>query len=817
MRTEAGHFLRTLTTRQFSFISGHLLKPGSLDGIEVLSFDVFDTLLFRRCSPDTVQLGVARELAEACRAETGADAETALALRLQAYEMISAANAKLGLDGEAHVDSIHREWVRLLLPSEPQRWAELAALALDTKLRLEMWACYANPQALALLTELSARGMRLIFVSDMYLGQENVSKLLHSAGLGHFFSAGYVSGDVALLKRSGRLFQYVLEKEQVAPGRILHIGDNHDADGLQAAKLGLRTMVYSEREPTLLRHAFDASTAARKSGWHGVSLARFVNPERDMASIPYLIGRDRLGVVFSNYIHGLIEYCVRIGADGVYFLSREGLVLKDIYSVLANTISPNAPPAFYLCLSRLSAAKAAMRGFGARELSLTASASRVATTRRLFKTLELNDHDLSHIAATYGLDDIDAKVDVLGSQEVRALASSQEVQLQATAVGDQARENLTEYLSSLGFFDAKMVVLADVGWGGQIHESLELALSEVAHPKIHSYFLGIDNKAVERRIAGLRLHADISDISAYDWAGCAALKCVQIFESVCRAPHATVTGHMNSLPVFLAEESRERLAEIADNPRIATIQAGLMDAAVQYARYISMVGISASALREYTRTMIARIVYAPRPCELAELSSITNVANFGSDDAQVLTAKLTVRRISRAFFDIRTSLWREGSVAGIFGQLGSLIWAALREVNWICRLPTQQAPGSEQPAATNRTGRIPKVEAFPYERDLSILSRELSSQYMKNAQHVRSSEAVGAFELIGLHISHSLANLLLALHGKKRVQATLLPLGPALMRELYASRMYMALVGRHPKVREAIRHVLTRLLHVNGA
>lgn len=768
--------MRYRTFRRFEELFAHLARPGALEGVRTISFDVFDTLVFRRCSPEAVQHGVARALAEFAGRPAGEAAEV-LRMREACYAEEASLNRSRGLDGDAHLTAINARWATKLFPDERSRWPGLAAFATEEKLRYEELACYTNPAMPAALHALRQRGFRLIYVSDMYLGEELVSRLLARCGLRQFFDAGYVSGDHALTKRTGRLFREVLAREGTDAASMMHIGDNARADGRRATALGIAACVVTERHAAASRDASDYALALSCPEWHAVAASRFAAPWREAGPTGMAIGRDVLGPVFASYTHGLAEHCARIGADKVYFLSREGLLLRDLYEDWRAAFGFGLPSSDYLCLSRLTTVSASMRGFGARELALAANANREVTARKLLQPLRLPDDAVAAYAAAWGLRDQDAAIVDFEPHAFAETRIDDVLRERGREVGESARRELLEYLSRAGFFQGANAVLADVGWGGQIHENLEIALGDLPRPVLHSYFLGTDAKGDSRRRRGLDIHADFAEATRYGWAGGAALKCVHIIENVCRAPHGTVVSYRDGEPVFQSEQDPGRRAERADDPRISLLQAGIRDFVAGYARYAEMSGMP--FVLGYARSMFARLAFMPRAAELQWIGDIRNVANFGSDETLPLVA--APRAAGSFIASVRESLWREGAVARRFGRWAALIGAAARERAWIRKLPAQDGLPS---SCTGAAFQSPPMREDPAEGNSPLLSllHDRSAALAAEARASAEPEAWRApmtlMELVALHVSHGAANVMLILSGDRRVPSDLLPIGP---------------------------------------
>lgn len=82
-----------------------------------------------------------------------------------------------------------------------------------------------------------ARSHRLVIVSNF---DSRLRRILRDLELLHFFEALFLSCEQKLSKPDPRLFQRVSESLQVAPGTILHVGDDPECDWAGAEAAGLR-------------------------------------------------------------------------------------------------------------------------------------------------------------------------------------------------------------------------------------------------------------------------------------------------------------------------------------------------------------------------------------------------------------------------------------------------------------------------------------------------------------------------------------------------------------------------------------------------
>jgi HAD superfamily hydrolase (TIGR01549 family) len=112
----------------------------------------------------------------------------------------------------------------------------------EKEIELELDVCYANPYILELYKILKNNNKRIVFISDMYLPSCVLQKILEKNG---FYNANeiYVSNEYGYNKASGMLFKVVKDKYPI-DNKIAHIGDNFESDIKGAAIANIAAFHY---------------------------------------------------------------------------------------------------------------------------------------------------------------------------------------------------------------------------------------------------------------------------------------------------------------------------------------------------------------------------------------------------------------------------------------------------------------------------------------------------------------------------------------------------------------------------------------------
>jgi FMN phosphatase YigB (HAD superfamily) len=218
--------------------------------VDLVSVDLFDTLLLRdHCCERRRFLKMARAAGPALeRAGWRVPVQALYRSRLDAHRLAYRALEWGRPHGDVPLARIHHLQTTVLgLPPEAAEVLKAVELAFEAA------SLHPNRRLLRRLAALSARGKRVIAISDMYLPRELLCELLDRVAPGHPIDAVYCSAELNLTKRSARLFGAVLEREGVSADRVLHLGDDRRADLEMARSAGLQSRWLPRRHMQLLR------------------------------------------------------------------------------------------------------------------------------------------------------------------------------------------------------------------------------------------------------------------------------------------------------------------------------------------------------------------------------------------------------------------------------------------------------------------------------------------------------------------------------------------------------------------------------------
>jgi FMN phosphatase YigB (HAD superfamily) len=662
----------------------------NLDRFDVISFDVFDTLL-RRCiyPPELIKERSAALFSEILKDfDIEAQTEYILDCRQLCENKLRKEASDLGYDPECDFEQLAYKLVEHVLADlmqlkiDKELIADLSNRFIECEIYLELETSIPNSEMCALYRELQTIGKRTILTSDMYLSSEHIKILLNKNDVTVASEDCYVSSKSKLCKWSGRLFKHWLDVESVTPDRVIHIGDNPQSDYLSAIREGLNVILYIDpqenRRRAELQSAYQLSE--KHSYWQGAYTLRICNSLKKATlsnDFLYDYGYHFLGPAFSAYIHCVVEKIKLYKIDHVLFLAREGFLFQKIYDCFNSQLGLSGlqPTTFYACLSRYSTGLASVQYLSPREIQTGTYKMHQQGLASVLKTYGLPQQLFASIAAEYGIYDITEPIyDCYSHPGVLGFLGDARVQDAVAESRTVAKKKLSTYLDDCNFWGRnRKVALLDVGWEGTIQDNLIHAFGQRSDfPILYGLYFG--------RVKGrnfLQYSPSISEGLMYDFrrrdiSEQSITNFVQIFEQAARAPHgSTLTYELNYEeqvePVFKPENSQDRKDEIDLNPSLAILQQGILDFADCYSKAIFLTGYSSVDVKPYILANISRFINLPRRKEAWNiLNKMKHSEDFGANNS------LSLGINNFQTFSIKQWLYMINEYSNVFWKQGTL-------------------------------------------------------------------------------------------------------------------------------------------------
>lgn len=481
--------------------------------VAAVTFDVFDTLIKR---PTEVPADAYKFLERGALEITHGVAEDFARVRLNA----EVNTRELSEKGEITLEEIYASIQTYYdLPEQTTK------ALLQAEIEMEVGLIQPRPFGQKCWDIAVSSGKPIYLISDMYLSAEVIERMLRKAGY-QAYKKLFLSSDYLVRKKEGGLFDVALQEIKLQPSQVLHIGDNKVADVEQAQARGMKTfrllraidrlrgndhykLIYPPRSGAgerarsaiagLTAHAlFDAPAGEheKNSHFHGN---------------PHHLGYAGLGPLLTGFMLWLGRQAQRDGITRLYFLSREGWILKQVYDAL-HVNDSSAVPSTYLYASRRATRVASLRSQGD-VLALSGQPFRAGVTvgellQNRFGLAESNVDPLIRADSGYSGWADRLESDPAGRVKFSGLCGR--LMEQILEVAGRERECYLAYLERAGFSQCDNPGVVDIGWKG----NMQGALADLIGRPIHGYYYATLQGAEVWKAKGNKLWAYMGDLLA---------------------------------------------------------------------------------------------------------------------------------------------------------------------------------------------------------------------------------------------------------------------------------------------------------------
>ncbi len=296
----------------------------------MVSFDIFDTLITRRTiSPHGIFLLVQEKLLRQWKDTKYCHfSRNFCTLRINAEKDARISAANQGRE-EVTIDEIYD-----LLAYRNNLPKELVNGIKECEIQSEIEYSYPLVSHLKLLEQHLSEGEHVVLISDMYLSERIIREMLIRISSVFCDMPIYVSCETGKTKQSGSLFFEVAKRENASFGNWLHYGDNRKSDYLVPKMLGIDARYLSQEELKPWEKELNKRILLENSV-NPLALQLYLGAARNLRaenkwSQAGQIGASLGGMILYPYVWWLIHKSMDMGIRRLYFIARDGYVLKRI-------------------------------------------------------------------------------------------------------------------------------------------------------------------------------------------------------------------------------------------------------------------------------------------------------------------------------------------------------------------------------------------------------------------------------------------------------------------------------------------------------
>ena len=467
-----------------------------LSSSEILSFDIFDTLLIR---PFATPHMVFRYLEGKVAKEFG----------IFNFEKVRIESESIARERKNYQYDVTLSEIYSVL----SEFAGIDLKTADRLLRLEVTTeknllipRYAVIEKAKYAKDL---GKRVILVSDTYFEREHIEEILFLKGI-DFFDEIYLSSEIGKRKDRGDLWDHVFAAERIRKDNFTHIGDNEQSDVQEIGDNGFTdNLVHVMRPTALFRHselgrvlweAMRPYNGWRENLLYGMIGNYFCNdPDgKKLFNSPRILddfegfGYVVFGPIIYNFMNWVLKCSIEDECTQLWFISREGYLLDTVFKTMVN--HPNFfhwkekfPAGRYVPCSRRAAIFSLLR----KESDIPRLLDGVFKgTLRDFLTQRLSIAVIKPIEARIGTRSLDQCISLPEDYDtvLKQMRKISDILIEEAKI---ERKSFIDYFKNLEFEESNRIAIVDIGYSGTIQS----ALSELLHHPINGYYFVTETKA----------------------------------------------------------------------------------------------------------------------------------------------------------------------------------------------------------------------------------------------------------------------------------------------------------------------------------
>jgi HAD superfamily hydrolase (TIGR01549 family) len=472
---------------RFGFID-KFRKMVSKKTVKYISFDLFDTLITRPLEHPSAIFNL---LQSECKKKYKINLSDFYRIRVWAEAKARKESKKEEID-ISDIYSIIKDYYALT--QEDTEKIENEELEIELKL--------IKPRALGQqLWEIAkTTDKKIIIVTDMYLPTKTVRQMIKKCGFGENVML-FLSNQEQLTKRTGSLFKKILKEFAISGEEIVHIGDNQLTDIKSAENLKIKTFfvpsamgrfhknkIYSSLFPERIKEEQSKNILVGLIANNLFSSFPEIEENTTLFSGKQKrLGYAGLGPLYVGFAQWLQREASRDKIVKLYFLSREGFILKQVFDILFPEDTSKIKTEYLYCSRRAVGVASLKNKEDITALAGIAFANGTSLKGLLIQrfgiTVNISQEEQANILNEYGIN-----IDYLVSNvETKiwfvkfCLSVSSEILKNAT----KERLCYREYLQNKDFINSPNVAVVDVGWKGNMQENLSKFRSNLS---LHGYY-----------------------------------------------------------------------------------------------------------------------------------------------------------------------------------------------------------------------------------------------------------------------------------------------------------------------------------------
>lgn len=628
---------------------------------DVISFDIFDTLLSRRLAKPQDVFSLMESFLSTQKKWVNwpelVDNFTVLRVKAEETARCNKVN-RFGGEPEILIHDIYAELRNMLQFSENEE-DEL----IDIELMIEKLVLFKTKKADSVFKEAIASGAKIIIISDMYWPSNILKEMLLNCGYSISDDiAVFSSGEEGVSKHTGELYKLVRDKLKIPNNKSwLHFGDNQHSDIDKAKENNINTSLadWSCNDYSNIDHWLTKDVV-------GVSICKFLelpqakdfyNSDSPLESI----GFKYFGPLLLGYISWFVKLAKDKSIEKLIFLARDAHLIQKLYKKYFQNSYPFKQE--YMYVSRATAYKIGITDWPMHRIWSFFGGKNKKSIAKILSLFNLKEESYLSELKEVGFPSSSYIPNDDEFQRVHWLINKLYEKILKSS--SAYRNEYIDYFSSM-ISDSDKIAFIDVGWAGNIQTVLARALSsEWVNKEICGFYLStFDNALLNKSEFNNMMGWLVNDGKPENAMQTLLSGGVELLELAMADNTGSTKDYMKDSSGCIVP-IRE---DVTDAERAYLSSAiKIQDGITQFFEYISPL-IKSLPVSCFNSIFLAdnfmRLILAPSKVEIETLADITHSEAAGDNDGRLsLAKKLKLKdrlfKTNTYYDELNKSYWKQ--------------------------------------------------------------------------------------------------------------------------------------------------------------
>lgn len=332
---------------------------------------------------------------------------------------------------------------------------------------------------------------KILITSDMYLNKKYIEKILKKCNISYDYL--FLSNEERCSKYTGELYKNILKKLNITSKQIIHIGDSKRADFINPRRFGIKSILIPKHVDNL-RYLDKDKLDILDYNILDSFINNRINPEND---IYYRIGYETLGSLLYGYTKWLINNLKENNIEKIFFLSREGNLLKKAFDLMNDNENIKSN---YLYVSRRSTFPGLFNRIEKfSELLEVFQLKDISSFKEIFSKMNLNEKTSQKILNEFNLTN-NTKISERNDMDL----IFNKIKLEVKDDFEGKNKLLIQYLKQEGI--SNNVAISDIGWRGTMQNSIQ----NILNIKLFGYYVGLKDESISENMTNYIINNNLS-------------------------------------------------------------------------------------------------------------------------------------------------------------------------------------------------------------------------------------------------------------------------------------------------------------------